>query len=173
MGGKENKREIFLPGDDVRLMLLTTIDARGATAGRSPFPTPASRRFSGKTMCGNSPRDRERLRVAPPGAGEGRNCPGPGKLPAPEGQRAEDTIPRTPSPGHRPQDMVSGPGSRRALPAPPSPARLRHRRLGPAAKPGLELRSGPGGALTFGASVPSGGGVGPAESAPPWGPGRL
>lgn len=170
MGGKENKREIFLPGDDVRLMLLTTIDARGATAGRSPFPTPASRRFSGKTMCGNSPRDRERLRVAPPGAGEGRNCPGPGKLPAPEGQRAEDTIPRTPSPGHGLRARIP-PGA--PCPPEPGPARPRHRRLGPAAKPGLELRSGPGGALTFGASVPSGGGVGPAESAPPWGPGRL
>lgn len=43
VGGKENKRGIFLPGDDVRLMLPTTIHARGAAAG-SPTPRRSAHR---------------------------------------------------------------------------------------------------------------------------------
>lgn len=73
MGGNENKRGIFLPKDDVSLILLTTTDARGAIAGRLPHPLPP-----GTSQGNNIPQQPTARPLASGGARDGtRPTPGP------------------------------------------------------------------------------------------------
>lgn len=73
VGGNENKRGIFLPKDDVSLILLTTTDARGAIAGRLPHPLPP-----GTSQGNNIPQQPTARPLASGGARDGtRPTPGP------------------------------------------------------------------------------------------------
>lgn len=71
VGGKENKRGIFLPGDDVRLMLPTTIHARGAAAG-SPTPRRSAHRTPPRTPGPSRERCRPRVTSLEARGGKGR-----------------------------------------------------------------------------------------------------